>query len=132
MFFDVDVHIFLMLQYIIFVVAVHNFRCCSTCFSMLHYIFFPCCSIRIPMLHFIVFTCLVMLHLKCFRALGTGSVVGERGALGQRGQGHGGEAEDRDAVDAISFPFYSDTRGDGIPFNFQYAGADGFTMENYV
>ena len=55
-FFDVAVHVFSMLLYIFFDVAVHIFRCCSACFLMLHYIFFRCCSIYNPTLHYIVFS----------------------------------------------------------------------------
>jgi hypothetical protein len=41
---DVAVLLFDMLQYIIFYVAAHNFRCCSTYFLMLQYMFFQCCT----------------------------------------------------------------------------------------
>ena len=73
---DVAVLLLEMLQYIIFDVAVHNFRCCSTFFSMLHYIVLRYCSIYIPMLHYIVFLYVCNVALEVFHAL--------------LGQGHGG------------------------------------------
>jgi hypothetical protein len=49
-----------------------------------------------------------MLHLKCFRVLGTGARWGNKVRWGAE---DGGEVEDRGAVDAISILFYFATRG---------------------
>jgi hypothetical protein len=61
-----------------------------------------------------------ILHLKCFLAFGTGGAVRE-GRVRERRQERSGRAEDKNAVDAISIPFYFDMRGrDSVLF--RYAG----------
>jgi hypothetical protein len=89
-FLNIALHIFSMLQYIIFDVALHSFACCSIYVSMLQntvHIFLRYCT------------------LKCFVLLGQRSGGergalgnGDRGAVGNRGQGH-------DENNSISFYF---------------------------
>ena len=71
-------------------VAVHIFRCCSTYFSMLHYLY---SDVALHSLHNFA-----MLHLKVFRAFGTGARWGNRRGGGQGARVDGGASVGRAAA----------------------------------
>ena len=80
-----------MLQYIIFVAAVHIFRYCSTYFYIALHIFTMLQYLYSDVALYIFFHMFVMLHLKCFVLCETEVRLGERVAFGDQGQGRGEE-----------------------------------------